>query len=98
MSLHAVNAVYFTGYEFLKGHWTDVLNPVPVHAQMTSVVSSFANDGTPLPQLHGDKIESVPLPSYAYPVCGAIRCDGDAMQQLRGAGMRGRAEGAAQWP
>ena len=50
-----------------------MLNPVAPHPQLTSVVSSFANDGTPLPQLHGDKVEMVPLPAYAYPVCGAIR-------------------------
>lgn len=66
------NAVYFTGYEFLKREWTSALNPAArAKVQNEPVVSSFGSDGAPISQLQ-DNVEVVPLPSYAYPICGAI--------------------------
>ena len=68
-----VNAVYFTGYEFLKRNWTSFLNPPRAAPHAAGDITTFAGDGTPVPVLH-DAIEpaAVALPSYAYPICGAI--------------------------
>lgn len=71
--LSSVNAVYFTGYEFLKRNWTQVLNPprAALAPHASGAMTTFAGDGTPVPVLH-DTMESVALPSYAYPICGAL--------------------------
>lgn len=40
---------------------------------MVSDVSTFANDGSPVTQLHSHvETVAVPLPSYAFPICGAF--------------------------
>lgn len=66
------NAVYFAGYEFLKQQWTARLTATAsVHPHLAQTVSSFDNDGAPVTTLH-DKVELVTLPSYAFPICGAI--------------------------
>jgi hypothetical protein len=71
-------SVYFTGYETLKQYWTRMLNPTRTHGGQdgTSGSAACAKDGAPAvvgrTALH-EKVEMVPLPSYAFPVCGAIR-------------------------
>ena len=52
------NAVYFTGYEFLKQQWSEMLNK----GRPTRVV----NDNVEI-------IEPIAIPSYAFPICGAFR-------------------------
>jgi len=65
------NAVYFTGYETLKHQWTRFLNPTPPHTHAESSGVTFGSDGSPVQPLHPPQ-EVVPLPNYAFPVCGAI--------------------------